>query len=326
MSRWLHKKLKLSHKRHSGKLLPHKHTSHGALLIILLTTGVMLFMATRSIAATALTLNESGDIGLSGEVPGAPPGAPVILVPKDGDSFSSSPIDVSGTCPANTFIEIYKNGILAGATNCISQTFGLKIDLVIGVNELIAKAKDNLNQYSPDSNKVTVTYGPVSPPKGQIPPGSPQGAPGAPAYQFIVIPDSEYFGTYAGNLFKLAITIRGGVQPYAISVDWGDKHQDVVPRNSEGRFETSHVYKYGQVYYITINGTDTAGNKAYSQTAVLMAGPKPAKPAEVVSEYPLLAVIWPMYISALGAVTTFWLGEKYEKQKLSNMWKRSKRK
>lgn len=321
MSRWLHKKLNLSHHRHSGKLIHHRHTSHGALLLVLVSVGVMMFFATRAVVATAQTLTESGDITVSGTVPGPPPSEPaVILAPKNGDVFKQSLVDVSGTCPAgNNFVEIYKNDIFAGATNCLSGTFALKIDLVIGTNKLTAKVKDNLNQYGPDSAPATVTYQPESPPKGKSPAGD-------PAHQLIIVPDSQYFGTIAGNRLSLYITVSGGELPYAVTIDWGDKKKEVIPKGEEGRFGITHTYRYGSIYYIKTRAKDNIGNEAYAQTTVVIAGPKLPTPAELITEFPILAVIWPMYVATVGAAATFWLGEKYQSRRMPDLWKNTRRK
>src|SRR5437868_4110172 len=103
----LHQRLKLAPWRHSGQLLPHKHTSHGVLLVIIVAVGIMLAIATKALQVSAGTLSQQGDITVSGTVPGPPPSQPaVILVPKNGQVFNTSPIDVSGTCPANVVVEI----------------------------------------------------------------------------------------------------------------------------------------------------------------------------------------------------------------------------
>ncbi len=319
----LHKKLKLSPHKHSGKLLPHKHTSHGALLLIVLAVGVMLVFATRSIVATALTLSSQGDINLNGKVPGPPPSQPAVITqPTDGQIFSSIPIDVTGTCPAgNNYVELYDNNILMGKTPCSNQAFAFKTDLIIGLNHLVAKVIDNLDQYGPDSPTVTVTYSPPQPPKGTIP--GPSGTP-IPANQLLVTAESQYYGTYQGSSFKLTIKITGGVPPYAINVDWGDHQHDVISRSAEGSFDLTHIYHHGDVFYIQLNASDSAGNKAFNQTAVYVSGPRPPKPSEIVSQYPILAVIWPLYVSSLGAVGTFWLGEKYGENRILSRFRRRK--
>jgi hypothetical protein len=147
--------LKLIHHKHSGKLRPHEHTSYLPLGALLLVVGLLLGVYTSYAASPG---PQAGSIGLTGVVPGNPPtAAPTIDTPKDGTHFSTTPVTVSGTCPKNTLVEVFKNNIFAGSIPCTDAgKYSLDIDLLIGANVLFARVYDDLNQAGPDSNKPTV--------------------------------------------------------------------------------------------------------------------------------------------------------------------------
>src|SRR4051812_4814653 len=102
----LHRKLKLSHHRHSGKRLPHAHTSWGLLMVFMLATVLISLFATK--VALADDIVQSGNMKVNARVPGPAPSSPAVIeTPQDGQIFTTSPITVSGTCPANTAVQIY---------------------------------------------------------------------------------------------------------------------------------------------------------------------------------------------------------------------------
>ena len=151
---------KLSHRGHTGRLRSHEHTSYLALAFLVAVTGMVLAVYTFSAkAATPYTGPEAGSIGLTGRVPAVPPKtAATITSPRDGQHFTTAPITVSGTCPANTLVEIYKNNIFAGSVSCDSNgTFSLQIDPLFGQNSLTAQVYDVLNQAGPVSSPVTIS-------------------------------------------------------------------------------------------------------------------------------------------------------------------------
>src|SRR5678816_853264 len=104
---------KLPHATNSGRLRPHEHTSYFALALLLVVVGVALTIYS---VAGASPGPQEGSIGLTGIVPGNPPTtAPHISKPADGSHFNISPIQVAGTCPQNTVVQIFKNDIFSGS-------------------------------------------------------------------------------------------------------------------------------------------------------------------------------------------------------------------
>lgn len=155
MATWL----KLSAHEHTGHKRPHEHTSYALLAVLLFAVGVMLSFFTAHAGDLTWTrpLPKAGSIGITGTMPGKPPttGA-TIATPTDGQHFSSSPIEFSGTCPADTLVELFRNDIFAGSTVCSEDgKYTATIDLLSGANTFVARVYDALNQAGPDSNKVT---------------------------------------------------------------------------------------------------------------------------------------------------------------------------
>ncbi len=223
---------------------------------------------------------QSSQVQVSGVVPGpAPTQAAVIEIPANGQHFSISKIYVSGSCPAGTTVEIYKNDIFAGSANCVDEGFSLQISLVPSRNELVAKVKDALDQYGPDSSPVIVTYdrpqatpSPVEP-SGRDLPGSvsPKVVP-----LLLVTTDTIYRGAVGGQPLSLRVEIIGGRAPYATRIEWGDGKSDLVPRDNSGDFWIRHTYGRQGVYEVVITATDSVGQSAHVQTVVIVNGEAPA--------------------------------------------------
>lgn len=302
-----HRVLKLSPHKHTGKNLSHSETSHGLLLILLLLFGSFLVFATKE----ALAVSESGSVNVSGVVQPPPPqSAAVIQNPAGGQKFNSSPIQVSGTCPVDTFVQLFNNEIFVGSTQCDDGRFNLEIGLFIGNNRLVARVFDSLHQYGPDSQPIEVTYTSTV--------ALPRGVP-----QLFITTESEYQGVLAGKNLSLKIYLSGGTPSYAILIKWGDGKEEMVARNEKGIFTVDHTYEYGGVYNLTLQVTDNLNQKASFRGVILVNGP--LVPSKIgtgsttetpPSVPPAIIISWPLYILALYCVIFFWVGEKYELYKL----------
>ncbi len=106
--------------------------------------------------------------------------------------------------------------------------------------------------------------------------------------------------------------------PYAVGVDWGDGNTDLISLAAKGTFEFKHTYSKPGHYTVIITATDSAGRKAYLQLVVVVNGE--AGPAAVTNrsffDGGILFILWPLYVLILAMLTSFWLGEKYEKHEL----------
>lgn len=306
-------KLKLIHHSHSGKIRPHEHTSYLPLGALLLAVGLLLGVYTSYAASPG---PEAGSIGLSGVVPGKPPTiAPTIDTPKSGARFSTTPVTVSGTCPKNTLVEIFKNNIFAGSVPCQDNgRYNLEIDLLIGENILLARVYDDLNQAGPDSNKPTVFYDALPAQAGPLTSLDFGGA------QMLLNTDAVFRGVFPNDEMSMPIDILGGTPPYAINIQWGDSSNKMVPRANNQSFTVGHIYKKPGTYQISIQGTDANGRVAFMTVAAIVNGQPGVASGDTNTESTMsnatvarLLALWPLYTSVVAIAISFWLGERREK-------------
>lgn len=304
--------LKLSHHHHSGRLRPHEHTSYIPLGLVLMVVGLALIAYTASAASPG---PEAGSIGLTGTVVDKPPKvAATINSPEDQRRFSISPVIVSGTCPANTLVELFKNDIFAGSTPCTTDgAYSLEVDLLIGQNLLIARVFDALNQAGPDSNQITVFYDALPPQAGAATLLDFGGA------QLLLNTDAVFRGVFPEQELTVPLDIIGGTPPYAINVQWGDSTNKIVSRSNNATFNVGHTYVKAGTYQIALQATDALGRVAFLTVASIVNGqPSVASIANASANTTnKLLVLWPLYAGVFATVASFWLGERREKQILS---------
>ncbi len=303
---------KLSHHSHSLRLRSHEHTSYVPLLVLLLVVG---FVLTTFTTFASHPGPEAGSIGLSGTVPSKPPEtAATIISPEDNKRVSISPQTISGSCPAGTLVQLYKNDIFAGSAPCSSAgAYSIDIDLLIGQNKIIARVYDALNQAGPDSNAINLYY-------DILPLQSSFATPlNFGSSQLLLNTDSVFRGTFPEQNLAVPINIIGGTPPYAVNVQWGDSENKVVPRNDNIAFDVTHAYKKAGTYQITLQATDATNRVAFLTVAAIVNG----QPETIISSSNgtanpdltnKLVALWPLYISAFAIVISFWLGEVREKK------------
>lgn len=304
-------RFELLHHSHSGKIRPHEHTSYGLMGILLLCVGIVLTTVSMNVSG-ASPGPEAGSIGLNGIVPGKPPTqAATIDVPSNGQHFAATPITVSGTCPPNTIVELFKNDIFAGSTSCSTTSkYSMEIDLLFGKNDLIARVYDSLNQAGPKSNMVTVYYDALPTQAGPVASFDFGGA------QLLINTDAVFRGVFPEKTMVMPIDIIGGRPPYAVNVQWGDSSNKIVPRSDNIGFNVDHIYKKPGVFQIGIQASDADGRVAFLTVAAIVNGqPDIAAAANKPSSNQLL-MLWPLYTAAATALLSFWLGEKREKHVL----------
>lgn len=312
------KNKKLAHRNNSGRLRPHEHTSYLPLCLLLLVVGLALSGFT---AYASHPGPEAGSIGLTGIVPGkAPTVAATITTPSHQQHFTTSPIEVSGSCSANTLVEIFKNDIFAGSTSCSpAGIYALNIDLLIGQNTIIARVYDALNQPGPDSNSITVFYDVLPHQSGPLTDFSFTNS------QLLLNTDAVFRGTFPGQELSMPIDIIGGTAPYALNVQWGDTTNKVIPRNDNIGFSATHTYTKPGTYQATLQASDAIGHVGFLTVAVIVNG-QPITATGDTSINPVsagtmaeLLTLWPLYASAIGIVGSFWIGERRERYILSRV-------
>jgi hypothetical protein len=272
--------------------------------VLFLTAILCAFAVTGHTSVYAAQQSNSGALGIEGEIPSNPPTtAPGISLPRSGQVFNSLPITVSGFCSSNYLVEIFKNNVFAGSAICKNGSYSVQIDLFDGQNDLIARQYNALNQVSPDSAVVTVTYNNSIASTGPRPTLT-----------------SAYAkrGANPGESLSWPITLSGGSGPYALSVDWGDKTSlSLISRSAPGAFNIEHTYAQSGVYNVTIKVTDSNGASAFLQVVGISNGPiqqttssNTGSNTKIKTER--VIIWWPMLILLALTIIAFWLGKRHQ--------------
>jgi hypothetical protein len=284
--------------------------------------ATLLISNTRLYAAAPLPQNpQNGSVGLQGTISAPPPttGATISL-PRDGQSFTALPIEVSGICPKGLLVKLFKNNVFSGSQQCDNGSFSIRIDLFTGTNELMARVFDELDQAGPDSNKVTVSFN-----------DSRQGTTSRPT----LTSNFAKRGASPGQTLEWPIVLSGGEGPYAISTDWGDgKAPDLKSLQFPGTFNIEHIYDSPGIYNILIKATDRNGNSAFLQLVGVANGPlsqdstsaSAKKDNDANAKAPKAKIVWqPAAFSIPFIFSTFWLGRRYELKVLKRKIERGER-
>lgn len=261
----------------------------------------------------ALTQQQSGAVGVEGTVPSDPPTlAATITVPSNGQVFSSIPIKVAGLCPKGLLVEIFKNGVFAGSTECPTGSYSLQIDLFDGRNDLIARVYDSLNQAGPDSNTVTVTF------------NNPLGFGGS---RVLLTTAFAKRGATPGTTLTWPLSLSGGKGPYAISIDWGDKSPlDLISRPLPGDFTIEHIYGQSGVYNITLKASDSGGSEAFLQVVGIGNGPiQQVAGAKQNTQVQRVVLWWPFLLTIALVIIAFWAGQKHQLEIIRDRLRRGER-
>lgn len=251
-------------------------------------------------AATA-----SDSVGVEGTVAGTPPSqGATITFPKNGQVFTNNPVTVTGICPSNLLIKLFINNVFVGSDQCRSGNFSIITNLFSGRNDLIARVYDSLDQQGPDSNTVSVTL---------------NSALAVNSNSFTLTSNFAKRGANPHETLTWPVIISGGVIPYAISVSWGDSQApDLISQTTSGVFDIKHVYDSSGVYKIIIKAVDRDGNTAFLQLVGVGNGPlsqaNNQKGPTVITK--TVVLWWPAAILMVFILVAFWLGTRYELNRL----------
>lgn len=287
-------------------------------LIGLSFIALILFLLFGSSKAMALTPipepdPKPGSYGLEATKTKAPPTTGArITTPGNGASFSTSPITVSGICPANLLVQVYNNGVMVGAVPCTNGSFSLQVSLFAGDNDLTALVFDEVNQTGPESNTVTVRYTDTS----------------FTAFGELITLTSSYGRLSAAVNTNLAwpLQLSGGTGPYAFSIDWGDGSEPELRSQAlAGVITINHVYKRAGIYKINIRVTDANGVTAFLQLIAVSNGKVDGASANQNEDDETGAVVrtqeimWAPTAVSLGLLLpTFWLGRMSQLTSIRN--------
>lgn len=255
------------------------------------------------------TANPGNDgIGMQGRIQQPPPtDAPTISIPGDGAVFEEIPITVTGLCTDDLLVRIFKNNVFGGSVMCEDGSYTLQIDLFPGPNELVARQYDGLDQASPESNRVNVTYSIDVP----TVPGSPDQV----AQRITLTSNFARRGVDPGQELIWPFTISGGSAPYAVSIDWGDGKNELLTRDSAGTWDAKHVYERPGVYRVIVKATDANGQSAFLQVVAIVNGADVSTASTDGDGATVIKtkVLWqPALIIFPLLLSSFWLGKKYQ--------------
>jgi hypothetical protein len=342
-------RLHLSHPKHTGKLIHHSSTSYPVLAMLLLVVGVLLGGMTHRTQAGSLYGSGTGQYVISASVPGpAPKVAAIINTPVDGVHSSVSPITVAGSCPVDTYISLYRNGLFSGVSLCtIDGKWNIETSLFAGRNDLVAKVFNLTDVPGPVVGGITVFYdlptvpinSPGSPSSGAstlsqsnqtplpvptIHPSSKSPLPAidttANANTLTLKSSFLYKGYYANQPATWQFAVDGGNAPYAISIDWGDGYRSLISRPFAGEFRAEHVYMkqgaYHGSYVIKATATDATNNETVLQVLAII-NERPGSSSLDASgginapgsSPGIMRYLLPSYGIVVLMVASFWLGE-----------------
>lgn len=260
-------------------------------------------------AESAYAQSSSGSVGVQGTVSApAPANAPIISIPNSGANYSSLPVTVSGICDGDLLVKVFKNGVFAGASQCQGGSFSMSTDLFNGRNDLIAKQYDLLDQESPASGIVSVTYT--------------DNAPNSTAAERVTLTTNfAKRGADPGEKLLWPFAVSGGQGPYAVTVEWGDGETSLYSFAAPGEFTIDHSYKNPGSYTVVVKAVDVEGRTAYLQVVAISNGELSQEgvngagandDTDSASTTPTTRILWqPAAIMIPFIVSTFWLGKRY---------------
>jgi len=319
--------------KHTGKLIHFKHTSHVALVGILIVVGFFLYIS----SGVTYAVTSSGSVNVGLVVNANPPetGA-TITSPSNGDKFvDKERLVVTGTCQPSTFVVVQDNGQLVGSTVCTEAgIYNLTIQIQIGQNILSALNYDNLNQAGPDTPSVTISVRkskpgkPVAPIEQPVLPVNPSIIPGVSSVlsscddykagslsaggevHIAVVCLPRLFGANVQQV--LGILVWGGTPPYAISINWGNGIENTLLSISEpGYYKSNFSYAFPGIYRVDFLIKDKDGEDAVVQSSVQVNGTTASPAASTTQDDGIswLKTPVPLYVLAVAITLGFWGGD-----------------
>ena len=184
----------------------------------------------------------------------------------DNETVTSAPITISGTCPANSYVNLYINNLFAGADYCINQVFTIQTDLYVGENTITAKDFNVTDAQGPTTPSYNVT---LAVPKVTNSIGASNST--QPIIPALILDSSYYYQTFTtGNSFTWQVNLAGGEAPYTLNVNWGDGTFSKLIFKTDPTFTIRHKYAKPGYYKVVINATDSAKNQRIIQLAALI--------------------------------------------------------
>jgi hypothetical protein len=281
-----------------------KQIAYRKTVITIILVGFFLLPST----VFAIENPQSGGVGVQGTISSPPPTtAPTISTPGNGATFTTLPVVIKGICTNDLLVKVFKNNVFSGSAVCKNGSYELTIDLFSSKNDLTARHYDALDQAGPDSNLVSVTF-------------NDNAARPEIAARISLTTNYARRGANPKELLQWPMVLSGGVGPYAVTIDWGDKVQnDLQTVATPGEFIIKHTYDSAGVYKILVKAVDKNGAVAYMQLVGVGNGAvDPQKTGAVAGATAGKTVIlWqPAAIAIPLLISTFWVGKKYEVKRI----------
>lgn len=306
---------------------------HPAYMFGILCTGVLM---------CAYTLFASADsYQVHAVVPAPLPAfAAEINFPATESVAITAPLEVTGTCPVDSYVKLFRNGAFSGVSQCSGTgTFTISTDLAVGKSELTAQAYNHLNQSGPTGSTIIVYYKPEAPKLKT----EPTPAANAPLPEEVIkqnnydttdygplqlIGEYAYQEVTAGNTFSWGLDLRGGSPPYNVNVEWGDGQKTQYYFTEDPAFTIKHDYKQAGTYNVMVNSVDAQGYRVQMQLSAVVHKvdvngivgaitnqnyDQPNLPGLAgLNTTWLYKILWPSYFTILLMSVSYWLGQHRE--------------
>jgi hypothetical protein len=259
----------------------------------------------------------------------------LITTPYDQQHVSQPEVQVAGTCPADTYVKLFRNAAFSGVSQCIDATFRILTSLVPGENRLEVKVYNVTDDEGPASAPISVYYDetvaapalPKNTPAALIVPPSKTVAPVA------ILVDYHYQSHKYDEAFTWDLGITGGVPPYVVTIDWSDGSKSEIASGAGALFSVTHIFPGAGPYQPLVRATDKDGDSATLQLSAVAWGVA-ANPVFTPNNNPAdsffawfkqyVWLVWPVYGAVVLMAASFWLGELEVFHKISEKQSRTR--
>jgi hypothetical protein len=175
---------------------------HPFVVMVLLCAGVLIIGTTWRGAAASYTITATVPAQL-------PPIAATITSPGSQQRFSTAQATVAGSCPAQSYVKLFRNTAFSGAAQCTGNTYQIQTNLVTGGNELNAQVYNLTDQAGPAGAPVTVYYDQTT----ETPPAAPTNV---PTTMWVANVDSNGYKQGAATRASDNPTVSGWAPPWSM--------------------------------------------------------------------------------------------------------------
>lgn len=307
--------LKLQHHRHTAKRLPHKHTSYRSLFLVIVILGLSI---------SAIQTASADTLEVTASIPAPIPTQPAeITSPSNNTISSKSIVRVSGVCEKlspSYSVSLLRGSDFLGSTFCQSNgTFEIYITLIAGDNFIHSETTTITDGKGPKSQTVLIRYQP--PGSGFTNTGLNNGLP-TPGPKLKIISLRQIIYTPKKS-FNVNYEITGGQAPYQLTVKWGDgSSSETFTVQGPGSGVLAHTYQASGPFMVSIDLVDKNQQRDHINLAALSF----RKPLSIIpfSGGPTKTsdffasdthkYVWLAYVLIIVAVSSFWLGEVYQRK------------